>query len=217
VLQKLDLLGRQLQRLLALLLFQLEPAVMAGAHVVVVEDTPHGRSADTHTFQRQAVAQSVTTPARVLQGQRDKPSLNVRCGGGRVRVMDRRQVAQPCRAIGLKAPLKFVGPGARHAPLSASLRYVAQHLRQLQDTQPLTDDSLFCINAHGSSQTCGLTFYHKSVRNDSLEYMLCRANAFGIDIEYNGAPTEFVKEEPHGIETDRCHHGIFLRSRGPAG
>ncbi len=131
------LLGRDLDLLVCIGLFQRQPATGARAEICGVEDLLDGDRRDGDPFQAQERFQPVAAIGWMLERQSPDPLHRRRRGRLRMALVDRRQILQALEALGLKAPLPFVEAGAVETALPARLRDTPKLLGQIQDTQAM--------------------------------------------------------------------------------
>ena len=133
---------------------QRQPALVAGAQALVVEDLLHRDRRDPPAFQGQQRLDLVAAVGRVGQRQLLDPRHHLRRGGHRVALGDRRQVLEPVQPLELEAPLPVVEAGPVDPAAPAGLADVAQPLRQLQTVSRRC--ASFSIRVLGRDLACRL-------------------------------------------------------------
>lgn len=150
LLQELHLFSSQLDGFLAKLLFQLQPAVVAAAHLVAVEDLLNGGRTDADTIQLEPVTQAITAPGGMGQAQGQNPFFYLRWCGLGMGMVDRQQIFQAGQPMGLEAAFVFIKLRAGNIPATTGFRDIAQGFGQFQHTQTLIGDFFLGFHAHNS-------------------------------------------------------------------
>lgn len=137
LLEEVDLLLREFDRLLGIAPFQRQPALFAQAEIVIVEDLLDRDRRDPGALQHQQRLDAIAAIGWVLHRQRQDALHHFVGRRLRVRSVDRRQVFQAIETVRLKPPLPLIEAGAVHAAPPARLRRIAQPRRQIQHRQAL--------------------------------------------------------------------------------
>ena len=133
--QERGLLGAEFERLLGVLALERQPALVARAEALIVEDLLDGDRRQAPACQGQEAPRAGCSHRPMQQRQRLEPGHHL---GRRRRVAlgDRRQVLEAVEAFGLEAPLPVVETGAVDLVAPAGLGDIAQPLGQLQHRHP---------------------------------------------------------------------------------
>lgn len=129
--------GGEFHRLLQGLRLEPEQPVEAGTQAVLVEDLLDGGAGHEDATQLELGADPDAAADGILAGYGKDLFDHLRRGGGRMAVMNGRQVLEPGQAVGLEAALVLVEGGAVHLRLPAGGGDVAQGLGQLEDVEPM--------------------------------------------------------------------------------
>ena len=166
LLDKAHLLLAQFHALFGHMLLQAQPAIVARAQPMLVQDVLHRWSRDREAFQSQRVTEEIAAPGGMLQADGQQTFNVLRRGVHRVRLRDRGQVFESFDAVPLEAALVLVERLAREAAAAAGFRDVAEGLGEFEDGEALVGELLFSVHVqtlHGGSGL-NLALYGKMLK-----------------------------------------------------